>query len=238
MQKLSTIPAHIVFKALDLGLNLIREEIIKCAQEGYGEDWKEQIATLTENPNFNLDSISEDIKYRIDFGNLSRFIFDTDILNNTESKGRLHGFISEVRAIRNRICHFTPISELDFENLFVSIDKILVAIGLERLDRSLCWDGITEPIIVNDAESKPKTSTDAKTYFKVSERWYGQEKTITVQFKRGKHTNKKYRYNHDELFEAVKSHLFTIPAFISHKEYSSSSNMPGWAMDTGLLNEI
>ena len=67
MQKLSTIPAHIVFKALDLGLNLIREEIIKCAQEGYGEDWKEQIATLTENPNFNLDSISEDLKYRIDF---------------------------------------------------------------------------------------------------------------------------------------------------------------------------
>lgn len=240
MKELSSIPPHVVFKALNLGLSHIREEIIRCAKLGYGDDWKEQIIILTENPKYNLDQVSDDLKYRIDFGNLSRFIFDTDILNNNESKGRLHGFITEVKAIRNKVCHFAPISDLDFENLFVSIDKILLAIGLHRLDRSQCWDGKTIPVVVDQQEKviNQITTTDTKSYFKVSERWLGKNMIITVQFKRGKHRGKTYRYNHDELFEVVQSHLLSIQAFIDHKEYSSSSNIPRWAMDTGLVYEI
>ena len=239
MHQLSSIPPHVVFKALDLGLNMIREEIIKCAKEGYDEDWKEQIIILTDNPNYKLDQISEDVKYRIDFGNLSRFIFDTEILNNKETKGRLNGFISEVRAIRNKICHFTPISDLDFENLFVSIDKILVAIGLERLDRSRCWDGQTVPVFMETKTDsvKPKNATDAKTYFKVSEKWFGKEMIIKVKFNRGKYTHKTFRYNHDDLYHQVKEYLLTIPAFMNYREYSSSTNIPSWAKSTGLVTE-
>lgn len=240
MKELSSVPPHVVFKALDLGLSQIRQEILRCAKLGYGDDWKEQIVILTENPNYNLDQISDDVKYRIDFGNLSRFIFDTEILNNNESKSRLHGFITEVKAIRNKVCHFTPISDLDFENLFVSIDKILLAIGLERLDRSQCWDGRTIPVVVEQKANvlNLKTTTDIKSYFKVSERWLGKKMNITVQFQRGKHTDKTYRYNHDELFNVVKSHLLSLPAFVDHKEYSSSSNIPGWAVETGLVYEV
>lgn len=240
MKELSSVPPYVVFRALDLSLTLIREEIIRCSKLGYGDDWQEQILILTENPNYNVDQISDDVKYRIDFGNLSRFIFDTEILNNNESKGRLHGFITEVKAIRNKICHFAPISELDFENLFVSIDKILLAIGLDRLDRSQCWDGRTIPVVV-DQKAKVlhrNTATNTKSYFKVSERWLGKNMSITVNFKRGKHTDKTYQYSHDELFNAAKSHLLSLPAFIDNKEYSSSSNIPGWAMETGLVYEI
>lgn len=242
MKELSSVPPYVVFRALDLGLSLIREEIIRCSKLGYGEDWQEQILILTENPNYNLDQISDDVKYRIDFGNLSRFIFDTEILNNNESKGRLHGFITEVKAIRNKVCHFAPISDLDFENLFVSIDKILLAIGLDRLDRSQCWDGRTIPVVLDQnatvINSNTETETNTKSYFKVSERWLGKNMSITVQFKRGKHTDKTYRYSHDDLFDAVNSHLSSLPAFIDHKEYSSSTNIPGWAMATGLVYEI
>lgn len=240
MKELSSIPPHVVFKALDLGLNQIREEIIRCAKLGYGDDWKEQIVILTENPNYNVDQICEDVKFRIDFGNLNRFIFDTEILNNTESKGRLNGFISEVKSIRNKVCHFTPISDLDFENLFVSLDKILVAIGLERLDRSICWDGKKVPVLV-EMHSQAKTkgrASDVKSYFKVSERWLGKGMSITVKFKRGKNIDKTFQYDHDQLFEAVKNQLITIPTFNNHGEYSSSTNIPSWAKDSGLIQEL
>ena len=237
MKKLSSIPPHVVFKALELGLSQIREEIIRCAKLGYDDDWEEQIFILTENPNFNLDQISDDVKYRIDYGNLNRFIFESEILNNIESNGRLHGFITEVKAIRNKICHFTPISDLEFENLFVSIDKILVAIGLERLDRSLCWDGKTIPVVINNKPNSVRHNSETKSYFKLSERWLEKGMNVTVQFKRGKHAQKTYCYNHDELYEMVKNHLVTIPAFINYKEYSSTTNIPSWAMESGLIHE-
>ena len=77
MKQFSSVPPHVVFKALNLGLSHIREEIIRCAKLGYGDDWKEQIIILTENPKYTLDQVSDDLKYRIDFGNLSLCLVDT-----------------------------------------------------------------------------------------------------------------------------------------------------------------
>jgi hypothetical protein len=50
----------------------------------------------------------------------------------------------------------------------------------------------------------------------------GKNQTITVNFKNGKTCT----YNHDKVFEIMKSKLETMPCFLKYKSYTSSNNVP------------
>ena len=50
----------------------------------------------------------------------------------------------------------------------------------------------------------------------------GKNQTITVNFKNGKTCT----YNHDKVFEIMKSKLETMPCFIKYKSYTSSTSVP------------
>ena len=50
----------------------------------------------------------------------------------------------------------------------------------------------------------------------------GKNQTITVNFKNGKTST----YNHDKVFEIMKSKLETMPCFIKYKSYTSSTSVP------------
>jgi hypothetical protein len=50
----------------------------------------------------------------------------------------------------------------------------------------------------------------------------GKNQTITVNFKNGKTVT----YNHDKVFEIMKSKLETMPCFIKYKSYTSSTSVP------------
>ena len=50
----------------------------------------------------------------------------------------------------------------------------------------------------------------------------GQNQVITVNFKNGKSVT----YNHDKVYEVMKSKLETMPCFIKYKSYTSSTSVP------------
>ena len=50
----------------------------------------------------------------------------------------------------------------------------------------------------------------------------GKNQTITVNFKNGKTCT----YNHDKVFEIMKSKLETMPCFVKYKSYTSSTSVP------------
>ena len=50
----------------------------------------------------------------------------------------------------------------------------------------------------------------------------GKNAVITVNFKNGKSAT----YNHDKVFEVMKSKLEQMPCFIKYKSYTASNNVP------------
>ena len=50
----------------------------------------------------------------------------------------------------------------------------------------------------------------------------GKNQTIEVTFKNGKQVT----YNHDEVYEVMKSKLDTMNCFIKYKSYTSSTSVP------------
>ena len=58
--------------------------------------------------------------------------------------------------------------------------------------------------------------------FVVRQSLVGQNKTINVEFKNGKTVT----YNHDKVYEVMKSKLETMNCFIKYKSYTSSTSVP------------
>ena len=58
--------------------------------------------------------------------------------------------------------------------------------------------------------------------FVVRQSLIGKNQEITVNFKNGKTVT----YNHDKVFEIMKSKLETMPCFIKYKSYTSSTSVP------------
>ncbi len=50
----------------------------------------------------------------------------------------------------------------------------------------------------------------------------GKNTTINVEFKSGK----TFTYNHDKVFEIMKSKLETMPCFLKYNSYTSSTSVP------------
>ena len=50
----------------------------------------------------------------------------------------------------------------------------------------------------------------------------GKDTTINVEFKNGKTCT----YNHDEVYDLMKSTLDKLPCFIKYNSYTSSTNVP------------
>ena len=75
-----------------------------------------------------------------------------------------------------------------------------------------------------------------KSNFKISESDYGQGKIFSVRFKKGPYSNSIYRYNHDEVYDAVIPHLKTLNCWEKYAYYVSSRNIPKWA--AGFVEEV
>tara|TARA_X000001382_G_scaffold99449_1_gene73835 strand:- start:76 stop:303 length:228 start_codon:yes stop_codon:yes gene_type:complete len=58
--------------------------------------------------------------------------------------------------------------------------------------------------------------------FVIRQSLVGKNQDITVNFKNGKTVT----YNHDKVFEVMKSKLTTMPCFIKYKSYTSSTSVP------------
>lgn len=58
--------------------------------------------------------------------------------------------------------------------------------------------------------------------FVVRKSLVGKNQVIEVTFKSGK----KAKYNHDKVYEIMKSKLDTMPCFIKYKSYTSSTSIP------------
>ena len=50
----------------------------------------------------------------------------------------------------------------------------------------------------------------------------GKNQNLTANF----HNGKTVTYNHDKVFEVMKSKLETMPCFIKYKSYTSSTSVP------------
>ena len=78
--------------------------------------------------------------------------------------------------------------------------------------------------------------TREQAYFQISENLYGENEVIRVTFNNnGAHHGKTYVYDHDSLYEATIGYLRTLHAWQNNDAYTSSNNIPGWAMETGLV---
>jgi len=58
--------------------------------------------------------------------------------------------------------------------------------------------------------------------FVIRQSLIGKNQDITVNFKNGKTCT----YNHDKVYEIMKSKLETMPCFIKYKSYTSSTSVP------------
>jgi hypothetical protein len=58
--------------------------------------------------------------------------------------------------------------------------------------------------------------------FVVRKSLVGKNQVIEVTFKSGK----KAKYNHDKVYDIMKSKLDTMPCFIKYKSYTSSTSIP------------
>ena len=58
--------------------------------------------------------------------------------------------------------------------------------------------------------------------FVVRKSLVGKNQVIEVTFKSGK----KAKYNHDMVYDIMKSKLDTMPCFIKYKSYTSSTSLP------------
>lgn len=72
---------------------------------------------------------------------------------------------------------------------------------------------------------------EVKTYFQISESWYGEGKKIRVQFNRGIHQHCSFIYDHDVVYKKTIHHLKSLSAWNDYGNYSSSNNIPSWAKD-------
>ncbi len=71
---------------------------------------------------------------------------------------------------------------------------------------------------------------EVKTYFKIAKNWYGKKMKIRVQFNTGNYVNNIYEYDHDELYEICISYLEDLDCWKNDDCYSSSKNIPGFAL--------
>ena len=58
--------------------------------------------------------------------------------------------------------------------------------------------------------------------FVIRQSLIGKNQTITVNFKNGKSVT----YNHDKVYEVMKSKLESMNCFIKYKSYTSSTSIP------------
>ena len=58
--------------------------------------------------------------------------------------------------------------------------------------------------------------------FVIRQSLIGKNQTITVNFKNGKSVT----YNHDKVYEVMKSKLESMNCFIKYKSYTSSTSVP------------
>jgi hypothetical protein len=82
------------------------------------------------------------------------------------------------------------------------------------------------------ANANPEISTqkyEHRTYFKISQKWYGKGKKIRTQFQTGIHQDTIFIYDHDLVYSKTQDHLKTLPCWFNHGYYSSSNNIPLWA---------
>tara|TARA_Y100000385_G_scaffold207131_1_gene214739 strand:- start:314 stop:1372 length:1059 start_codon:yes stop_codon:yes gene_type:complete len=94
---------------------------------------------------------------------------------------------------------------------------------------------------INEINSKNNSliPTCEQAYFKVSENLYGQNEVIKVTFNNnGAHHGEIYAYDHDVLFDETINHLKTLPVWNRRGIYTSINNIPGWAIDTELIERI
>ena len=72
-----------------------------------------------------------------------------------------------------------------------------------------------------------KTNNLTTKRFVIRKSLIGKNQDITVNFKNGKTVT----YNHDKVYEVMKSKLETMNCFIKYKSYTSSTSIPVIARD-------
>ena len=94
---------------------------------------------------------------------------------------------------------------------------------------------------INKINSKNNSlfSTREQTYFQLSENLYSKNEVIKVTFNNnGAHHGETYIYNHNDLFDETINHLRTLPVWKRTGIYTSSNNIPTWAIKTKLIESI
>ena len=66
------------------------------------------------------------------------------------------------------------------------------------------------------------TNTINSKRFVIRKSLIGKNTTINVEFKNGK----KVTYNHDKVYEIMKSKLETLPCWEKYKSYTATNNIP------------
>jgi len=66
------------------------------------------------------------------------------------------------------------------------------------------------------------TNTINSKRFVIRKSLIGKDTTINVEFKNGKTCT----YNHDKVYDLMKSTLEKLPCFIKYNSYTSSTNVP------------
>jgi hypothetical protein len=80
---------------------------------------------------------------------------------------------------------------------------------------------------------------DFRNNFYVSQNILGENRVIEVTFINGRaHHGETYIYDHDSLVEASNEYLNNSDNWNNVGNWSSTNNIPGWAMKTGLVKRI
>jgi hypothetical protein len=90
-----------------------------------------------------------------------------------------------------------------------------------------------------NSENNSLIPTREQAYFQISNNLYGQNEVIKVTFNNNRaHHGETYIYKHDDLYDKTIHHLRTLPVWERNGIFTSSNNILGWAMETGLVKRI
>jgi hypothetical protein len=228
------------YSLLDNNLARLKQSIVNSLDSRFPSGWQPLViselnrrrALYTSAEEFNLDYgnlpiVFDKFRASFDFIELRRF-----------STSKLYDHICSVRDSRNLIAHHSSFTDDQLKKLRNDLLTIYQALGISNsFTESATFVAKVDSVITTKSSVGFKDSqvglqnTDSivpdvvRNTFIISQAKYGLGHSIIVAFNRGKHSGKRFRYSHDQVYDACIDKLDKLNSWHSDKFNVSSTSI-------------
>jgi hypothetical protein len=239
------------YSLLDNNLAQLKQSIVKSLDSRFPKGWQPLIITELNRRKALYTSAEE---FNLDYGNLPivfdkfRASFDFIALRKF-STSKIYDHFCAVRDGRNLIAHHSSFTDEQLKKLRSDLITIFQALGISNsFAESGTFTSTADPVIVAKSSHGIKDNqaglqnTDSivpdvvRNTFIISQAKYGLGQSIIVAFNRGKHSGKRFRYSHDQVYDACIDKLIKLDSWHSDGFNVSSTSIRKEALP--YVNEV